>query len=218
MDHLSRITAALDSVSPTEPEAEFVAATEAIDRQRNTLRLAGLDYSRYLRNPVVDDCHNYSSISFVLGHVTRLSVQGGKLVNRVRFAVENPLGELAYRLALDGHLRAQSVGFIPLETRELPGGVTEVSRSELLEISFVVVPANAEAVADPARLAAPRTAPDAWAKLLAKLADAPVAESAFARLARHLEGRHHQTLAARSWGGPSEVTLRARDRRGLTLY
>lgn len=218
MNHPSRLTADLAQVRTDEPELEFVAATETLDRQRSVLRLAGLDTAKYLRNPVVVDCHNYSSVAFVLGHVVKLAIRDGRLVNRVRLCLDNPLGRLAYQLARKGHLRAQSVGFMPLQFRTLADDVLEIQRAELLEISLVVVPANPDAVA-PAPAVGQRTAaPDALERLARLLENRAAGESAFDRLARHLAGGHPPVLAARVWNGPAGVTPRAQTRRGLSPY
>jgi HK97 family phage prohead protease len=104
---------------------------------------------------VVVDSHRYDSIQAILGRSVEVRVQDGKLINRVEFAVSNPLGRLAFDMAKGGFLRAQSVGFIP---KEWQNGKEEGEpdrryvRTELLEISLVAVPANPAAVVglDPA--------------------------------------------------------------------
>lgn len=69
-------------------------------------------------------------------------------MNRVEFCVDNPMGNLAYKMTKGGFIKSQSVGFIPLEWENGKGKdapVRTYTRTELLEISLVVVPANPSA-------------------------------------------------------------------------
>lgn len=101
----------------------------------------------FKKNPVYLDSHNYDSIVHILGRVSGLKVTGEgkkqKLEGNVEFMLENPKGALAAMMAEKGFLNASSVGFIPLEFDEKTGNIVH---SELLEISAVSVPANAEAL------------------------------------------------------------------------
>jgi len=76
-------------------------------------------------------------------------VKEGKLLNRVRFALDNPMGNLAYKMARGGYVRSESVGFIPIEWMRGNEAAGEPYRTfkkqELLEISLVAVPANPSA-------------------------------------------------------------------------
>lgn len=101
----------------------------------------------FKKNPVYLDSHNYDSIVHILGRVKSIKVTGeGKkqaLEGDVEFMLDNPKGALAAKMAEQGFLSASSVGFIPLEFDEKTGNIVH---SELLEISAVSVPANAEAL------------------------------------------------------------------------
>jgi HK97 family phage prohead protease len=128
-----------------EPVLDFIATDETLDRYNEVIKLDGWKTANYLANPVVVDSHNYSSVMKILGNTTDLTVDGSKMVNRVKFAVENPFGKVAYGMAKSGFIRSESVGFIPLEWVDAnkPGEPdrTYISQ-ELLEISLVAVPAN----------------------------------------------------------------------------
>jgi HK97 family phage prohead protease len=188
---------AAPGVAESAPVLTFVASDESMDRHGDIVRQGGLRLENFRRNPVVPDCHDYSSIAKILGTCDSVAVQGGKLVNSVRFALENPLGSLAYKLAKSGHLRAQSIGFLPLKYAPLANSHDgyEFQESELLEISLVVVPANANAVAQLKSAlqsgAIERSDLGAAADVLrsisglAQLKDCP-APNAFERLAQHL--------------------------------
>lgn len=101
----------------------------------------------FKKNPVYLDSHNYDSIVHIIGKVSGLKITGEgkkqKLEGNVEFMLENPKGALAAQMAEKGFLSASSVGFIPLEFDEKTGNIVH---SELLEISAVSVPANAEAI------------------------------------------------------------------------
>lgn len=138
------------AVAGEEATMDFVATSERIDHYDEVIQLAGWELKDYRRNPVIVDCHDYSSITRILGSSTDLTIKDGQMVNRVKFATENPLGNLAWKLASAGHLRAESVGFMPYEWTDGMRGSDQPARTftkqSLLEISLVVVPANADAV------------------------------------------------------------------------
>lgn len=128
-----------------EHELDFVASDETLDRYEEVVKLDGWELKNYRANPVVLDSHNYWSVASILGNSTRLDITEGKLTNRVRFAMDNPLGAIAYKMAKAGFIKSESVGFIPLEWTN-GVGQNEPRRTylkqELLEISLVSVPAN----------------------------------------------------------------------------
>ena len=133
----------------SEAVLTFIGSDESVDRYGDVVRQAGLKLDNFRRNPVVPDCHDYSSVAKILGTCDSVVVKDGRLVNAVRFALDNPLGSLAYKMAKAGHIRAQSIGFLPQKYAPLGGSQQgyEFTEAELLEISLVVVPANANAVA-----------------------------------------------------------------------
>ena len=131
-----------------EPKLDFVASNETLDHYQEVIKADGWDLSVYTRNPVVLDTHHSGSIERILGRSTQVGVRDGQLVNTVHFALENPLGALAYKLAKGGFLRAQSVGFIPKEWvngKGNDGPRRTYTKSLLTEISLVPVPANPSA-------------------------------------------------------------------------
>lgn len=127
-------------------EMDFIGSDNTVDRYNEVIQPeAWGDMANFKANPVIPDCHDYSSIGKILGKATRVAVTDGKLVNRVAFCMENPMGSLAYKMAKGGFIKSQSVGFIPLEwttgnKADMPDRT--YTKCELLEISLVVVPAN----------------------------------------------------------------------------
>jgi hypothetical protein len=84
--------------------------------------------------------HDYSSLP--IGMSTNIYVESGKLVAEGKFAPAdaNPFAQQVRKLYDLGMVNATSVGFIPKEYDGSKSGV--ISKSELLEFSFVPVPAN----------------------------------------------------------------------------
>ena len=99
-----------------EFEMDFIASDNSIDRYNEVIEPeAWGDMANFKANPVIPDCHDYSSIAKILGRAKSVGVQNGQLCNRVAFCMDNPLGALGYKMAKGGFIKSQSVGFIPLE-------------------------------------------------------------------------------------------------------
>ena len=145
----SGMTTECKAVDGTDaPVMDFIGSSGAVDRYNEVIEQSGWDLTYFRRNPVIPDCHDYSSITRILGRALSVDVLDGRLVNRVEFATENPLGMLAWKMARGGFIKSQSVGFIPVEWVNGAGKdqpARTYKKCELLEISLVVVPANPEA-------------------------------------------------------------------------
>jgi len=132
-------------VGGDDPVMDFIGSDNTIDRYNEVVEQAGWQLENFRLNPVIPDCHDYSSIARILGRAESVNVVNGQLVNRVRFCLDNPLGAIAYKMALGGFIKSQSVGFLPLEwVNGNAAGQPDrtYTKAELLEISLVVVPAN----------------------------------------------------------------------------
>ena len=132
-------------VAGDAPIMDFIASDSSVDRYNEVIDQAGWELDNFRANPVIPDCHDYSSIAKILGRAQSVSVVEGQLVNRVEFCVDNPMGLLAFKMAKGGFIKSQSVGFIPLEWTNGQGADKPdrtYTKAELLEISLVVVPAN----------------------------------------------------------------------------
>jgi len=113
---------------------EVVVSTSDRDRQGDIVMQDGWVLDNYKSNPVVLWAHDYWQLP--VGVCDEIKVIDGKLVAKGRFA-EHEFAQEVRKLHEAGMLPATSVGFIPLETE---GNV--ILRAELLEFSFVPVPAN----------------------------------------------------------------------------
>lgn len=136
-------------VKAVEGEAaqmDFIGSDNSVDRYNEVIDPAAWgDMKNFRANPVIPDCHDYSSIGRILGKAVNVEVKDGKLTNRVEFCLDNPMGALAYKMAKGGFLNSQSVGFIPEDWKsgKAAGEPDRIyTKCELLEISMVVVPAN----------------------------------------------------------------------------
>jgi hypothetical protein len=135
-------------VAGADPVMDFISSDDTLDRYNEVVTQAGWKLKNFLANPVVPDCHDYSSITKILGRdILPLEdqIQKGRLCCRCLFAVDNPLGLVAYKMSKGVFIRSQSVGFIPLEwvsgdSNDKPDRT--YTEQELLEKSLVVVPAN----------------------------------------------------------------------------
>ena len=87
------------------------------------------------------DSHNYESITHILGNFAKPETTEHQLKGKLKFSKANPKGVLAREMTDEGSLDKSSVGFIPLEF-DKDGRIT---KSELLEVSMVSVPANPRA-------------------------------------------------------------------------
>lgn len=116
---------------------EVIISTADQDRQGEIVSQEGWDLSHYKNNPVVLWGHNYTGLP--IGVTDSIEIKDGKLVAIGRFAPEsaNPFAQQVRRLYDAKILRTTSVGFI---AKEMEGNT--ITKAELLEFSFVPVPAN----------------------------------------------------------------------------
>lgn len=156
----TKMKTAFAEVTKTDEGARTItalASTGCVDRSGETIDPAAFKQSlgTYRRNPVLLAGHVYASESgepTVIGKVLKIAVTQRGLPFEARFA-ETDLADQYWQLYQGGFMRAFSVGFLPKkwESRrmEIDGeyrAVRAYTEVELLEISAVAVPANAEAL------------------------------------------------------------------------
>lgn len=122
-----------------------IVSTADTDRQGDSVSQDGWDLSYFKSNPVVLWAHDYGSLP--IGMCTSIEVKDGKLVAAGKFAPAdaNPFAQQVRRLYELGMVRATSVGFIPTDT-DYSREPVKINKAELLEFSFVPVPANPHAL------------------------------------------------------------------------
>ncbi len=118
---------------------KVIATTDDVDRDGESISVDAWDFKNYEMNPVVLWAHDFSLMPIAKVEKITKSANG--------YIVEGPFapserGQEARKNYDAGFLNTMSVGFLPKEKK---GNV--ITKAELLEISFVPVPANANAVA-----------------------------------------------------------------------
>lgn len=130
----------------------FVASTEDEDRGGDVIKQSGWDLKNFKRNPVYMWAHNYAIAP--IGSVPKVWREGKSLLNTVKFDLDDDFAANIARKFSAKILRAQSVGFRPVdfEERERDTGTKGAfgsflfKKSELLEISGVPIPMNQAAL------------------------------------------------------------------------
>jgi HK97 family phage prohead protease len=136
-DFKNFITKTKDASGEDTGTFEVIISTADCDRQGEIIDQNGWDLTNYKNNPVVLWGHDYWSLP--IGICDSIEMVNGKLVAKGRFAPAeaNPFAQQVRKLYDLKIVRTTSVGFIPSEQT----GNT-ITRAELLEFSFVPVPAN----------------------------------------------------------------------------
>ncbi len=133
-DVRSAIEATVKAVESDSGTFEVVITTANIDRYQEVISLDGWELEHYRANPVVLWGHDHFTLP--IGVATSVEVVGEKMIARGKFAPHAFAQEI--RALYDaGIVRATSVGFIE---KERTGNI--ITKAELLEFSFVSVPAN----------------------------------------------------------------------------
>lgn len=118
-------------------------STDSEDRHGDIVRQKP-DLRAFKKNPVVLDSHNYDGIEHIIGNMPAIKAheEDGFTDGDIRFFTDNPKGDLARRGVEQGFINAVSIGFIP----KVFSDKGEILEWELLEVSLVSVPAQAEAL------------------------------------------------------------------------
>ena len=121
---------------------DVIATTEDTDRDNEVIKVNWWDSKNWEKNPVILANHDYTVQSIIWKGLKFYTSNGQKRLKGV-FSKTNPLWQLAKNLYEEGMLKTVSVGFIPLKRNEQDYKIIE--KAELLEVSFVAVPANPNA-------------------------------------------------------------------------
>ena len=122
---------------------KVVASTEDSDRSWEIIKANGWDYSNFMKNPVIIANHVYK-IENIVGKATDIYVKDNQLIIEWVFSEANPLGKLLGDLYEEWMVKTVSVWFIPKWRDE--GNKRIITNAELLELSFVAVPCNPNAL------------------------------------------------------------------------
>ena len=125
----------------------FVASEESDDRMGDIISIAGWNLDEFKKNPVYLWAHNH--LAPPIGKVAKVWAEGKQLLNMVEFDQGDDFAKFIQGKYQRKMLRAQSVGFRALEFEERKDEKKGMhfTKTELLEISAVSVPAHPNALA-----------------------------------------------------------------------
>jgi uncharacterized protein len=133
----------------------MVCSTQETDRMGDIIIQSGWDLEKFKKNPVILNSHRQNDATEVIAKAVAIRIIGKGKKSRMEqdwvFAVnENPKAKIIFDLYAGGFLHASSVGFIINEFGKKENGESDyniLKSNELLEVSAVSVPANAQALA-----------------------------------------------------------------------
>ena len=130
-------------IDENKASLDAIFSSENEDRHGDVV-MQNFDLKAYKKNPVILNSREHSDATEVVGKASNVKIKDGKLQGKITFAVdENPKAKIIFDLFKGGFLNAFSIGFIPKEFDDKG----KILKSELLEVSVVSVPANADALA-----------------------------------------------------------------------
>ncbi|MEM7678584.1 MAG: hypothetical protein AAF449_21585, partial [Myxococcota bacterium] len=146
-----------------------IASDQSIDSYGEVVLAKGWRFDRFEKNAPFVDSHNYGSVERLLGKVIDWKIRKGQLIERVQYSIDDPnhtLAQIAWKLTVNGFLKAVSVGFIPTKWvskwGEGEGYLKELDRlgydtednirviyqeQQQIELSNCIIGANGNAVA-----------------------------------------------------------------------
>ncbi len=149
-------------------DIKIIASTEDVDRDGDIIRAKGWDIENYLKNPVILPVHNWKGEP--VAKIENIYIEDGKLVAEGIDFAETDEGEKYKYLVENEFIKTVSVGFMPkkifflgdenqveemknLDNEWYEKNVEKLTKAkrviweaELLEISFVPIPSNPNAI------------------------------------------------------------------------
>ena len=124
-------------------------STESIDSYNEVVLQSAWDLNRYAGHPVFLSSHNYDTLTAQIGKAIDFGVDDKGLWMTFEYFIDagNFEADWAYKLAQE-NIAAFSVGFIPKKTHDGTKDGKPVlfyDQAELIEVSQVLIPANADA-------------------------------------------------------------------------
>jgi HK97 family phage prohead protease len=138
------------SIDEENKTVRFCNSDDLIDRNGEKVAQSTWDLENFLKNPIMLWNHKNGwdiEPAHVLGTWSNFETVGVKTFADAKFDHDiNPKTDTVFKQIIRGTLRCVSVGFIP-HSFEMEGNVPVLEDLELLEVSIVPIPANANAVA-----------------------------------------------------------------------
>jgi HK97 family phage prohead protease len=126
-------------------QVRVIISTPDVDRAGDIVKAEGIDLSAYRANPTVLWNHDPNC---PVARCVDIAVKNGAVEALVQFPPEGDDAEAdkLYRRIKNGQVNAASIGFNSIKAEPIKGGGLHYSACELLEFSFVSVPANSDAL------------------------------------------------------------------------
>jgi HK97 family phage prohead protease len=143
--HYSGMIQKFTSELAAQRQVRFIASDATPDRQGDVLLPEGCDLTNFKRNPVLLWMHR---ADMPVAKAIEISASSRGVVALAQFPDEgvDEQADKVYRLIRSGVVNSVSVGFMPIKSTPLPKGGSKFTRWELLEVSFVSIPANPSAI------------------------------------------------------------------------
>lgn len=122
---------------------KVVASDETVDRVWESIKIDGRDLKNYLKNPIILFGHKYNDMDDVVWKATKIYVENNALIVEWIFAGTKSWQQLR-QLYEEWILKTVSVWFIVKERDANNSKI--ITKAELLELSFVPVPCNPNAL------------------------------------------------------------------------
>lgn len=122
---------------------KVIASSEDLDRSWEIIKLDGWDASNYQKNPVILANHSYR-VEDIAWKMTKIYKEWKNLIVEWVFTEKTEMWKMCKELYNAGFLKTVSVWFIVKQRLEENRKIIE--KAELLEVSFVAVPCNPNAV------------------------------------------------------------------------
>lgn len=131
--------------SESDNDYSFVMTTESIDRHQEIVDAKNMDLVQFKKNPVV--FYNHNSNSFPIGKAYNIKREDGRITSKVKLHEITDEAKIVKQLLDEGYIKSVSVGLIVKDYKyDKEQGVYRISKSELIELSVVNIPANTEAM------------------------------------------------------------------------
>lgn len=126
-------------------QVRAVITQQAPDRKNDIVVVAGVDMSNYKLNPIVLWGHDDRA---PIANCIALETSSDKIVATIQFPAPGTSSRVdeIYDLIAAGVVRGVSIGLAVLDLEPISGGGYRLTATELLEISFVTIPANPNAL------------------------------------------------------------------------
>ena len=130
----------------------IVASSENVDRDGDIIMQDGWNLKNFKRNPVMLWSHGYDRPPLAVSDKTWVDKKENQLMVRPKFDVNDEFALKIYNKYINGFMKAVSVGFAPEEYEKVDEdandwwGPFKFIKQELLEVSFVNVPAHQDAL------------------------------------------------------------------------